>query len=110
MRAYSFRAALDAGLEPREYSDEVPIGTFKAHLDFKIWGESPCLRCFFSNTDGKKISISAYRAKDNPAWYSPKDGSLDMSAPDAAGNFYIITTGINSKGKTAWLTARKLSN
>jgi hypothetical protein len=29
MRAYSFRAALNAGLEPRDYKEEPPIDTLQ---------------------------------------------------------------------------------
>ena len=76
MRAYSFRAAINSGLEPRDYNGEAPVGTFNAHLDFKIWGKLPALRCFFTDENGQKFSLYANKPKTNQSWYSPRDGWL----------------------------------
>ncbi len=48
MRAFTFRQAIDAGYEPREYNKDIKEGTFIPVLDFKIWGNCNNLRCFFS--------------------------------------------------------------
>ena len=105
MRAYSFRGALDAGLEPRDYQEEPPVGIFKAHLDFKIWGNKPILRCFFTDEAGRKFSLFAANPRDGSRRYTPKDGLIDISAPGTDGKCYELTTGLNSKGKTTWLSA-----
>jgi len=107
-RARSFHQALEAGLEPRDYNNASPLGTFRAHLDFKIWCKLPALRCFFTAEDGLKFSLYANRAKANPRWYSPRDGSLDMSDPDATGKWYELATDLNSKGNIAWLSAMEV--
>ena len=108
MRAYSFRGALEAGLEPGAYQAEPPLGSFKARLDFKVWGKTPVLRCFFTDANGRKFSLIATDPKDGSRRYTPKDGILDISAPEATGKWYALTTGVNSKRKTAWLTATEI--
>jgi hypothetical protein len=110
MRAYSFRAALNDGLEPRAYQDELPVGTFKARLDFKIWAKTPVLRCFFTDADGRRFTLIACHPKDGSRRYTPKDGVLDISVPEAAGKWYALTTCLNSKGNTAWLTATEIES
>lgn len=62
-RAFSFRGAIDDGLEPREYRSmlhEEPMEV-EALLDFKIWGKSPCLTCYFRNIrTGEKFCLTAF--------------------------------------------------
>jgi hypothetical protein len=53
-RAFTFRQTIGAGYEAREYNKDIKEGTFIAALDFKIWGNSNNLRCFFSRTNPER--------------------------------------------------------
>ncbi|MBE9599931.1 hypothetical protein [Pedobacter sp. MC2016-24] len=61
-----FNAALDAGLEPRNYTykkEEVPLGNYDARLDFMIWSKNGnAINCFFTVfPSGQLISLSVYK-------------------------------------------------
>lgn len=59
MRELSFAQALNGGFEPREYKADVPVGTITARLDFRMWGKSVNLRCFFTNMKtSERFSLS----------------------------------------------------
>lgn len=51
MRPLSFAQALNLGLQPREYGTSVPEGEYIARLDFRIWGNSVNLHCFFTHME-----------------------------------------------------------
>lgn len=62
-RGFSFQATVENGFEPSDYRsllhDESPM-TAEALLDFKVWGKSPNLTCFFRNIrTGEKFRLSA---------------------------------------------------
>lgn len=61
-----FFPALEAGYEPKNYSyykEDVPIGNYKAKLDFMLWSKTyVAINCFFTILDSKKkISLSVYK-------------------------------------------------
>ena len=62
-RAYSFTGAIEYGLEPKAYRSrlhEEPMSS-EALLDFKVWGKSPNLTCFFQNIrTGEKFRLSTF--------------------------------------------------
>lgn len=78
---YSFKGAIEAGLNPKEYKygkDVVPIGTFEAVLDFKIWayGDMPAVTCYFTMAGGEKVRVNVFRNKEEE--YIPGQGSVNL--------------------------------
>ena len=49
MRAYSYREAVESGLEPQEYGFAKEEMTAEAVLHFKVWGKKWNLQCYFQN-------------------------------------------------------------
>ncbi|NQX38413.1 hypothetical protein SAMN05421820_101433 [Pedobacter steynii] len=61
-----FFPALEAGYEPKNYSyykEDVPLGSYKAKLDFMLWSKTyMAVNCFFTIIKSqKKISLSVYK-------------------------------------------------
>ncbi len=106
-RGYSFRGAIEYGLEPREYKSmlhEEPMQA-EAVLDFKIWGKSPCLTCYFRNIrTGEKFCLTAFDNK-RASRYTPRDNDLDFSEVGIEHGLYVVTTVAKKKGGSAWGTA-----
>ena len=109
-RAFSFRGAIDDGLEPREYRSmlhEEPMEA-EAVLDFKIWGKSPCLTCYFRNIrTGEKFCLTAFDNKRSTR-YTPRDNEIDFSEPGIEHGLYHVRTVKTKKGTSAWATAKLL--
>ena len=109
-RAFSFRGAIDDGLEPREYRSmlhEEPMEA-EALLDFKIWGKSPCLTCYFRNIrTGEKFCLTAFDNK-RASRYTPRDNEIDFSEPGIEHGLYHVRTVKTKKGTSAWATAKLL--
>ena len=109
-RAFSFRGAIDDGLEPREYRSmlrEEPMEV-EALLDFKIWGKSPCLTCYFRNIrTGEKFCLTAFDNKRSTR-YTPRDNEIDFSEPGIEHGLYLVRTVKTKKGTSAWATAKLL--
>ena len=111
MRAFTFRQAIDAGYEPREYNENVKEGTLIAVLDFKIWGKSNNLRCSFSTyKSGEKFSLSAYRMYRGKIYdgYLPEDLLVDFSEPGIEGNTFLLEIRRGKRGKLCWKRAEPL--
>lgn len=105
MRAYSFRQAIDAGLEPRSYADPVPEGVSLARLEFKMWGKHASLRCFFTDLrTGAKFTLPAFRHYQGQyiGKYSPRDLDIDFSEPGIEGNVYEIVVDRGPRGGLRW--------
>lgn len=121
MKALSFTQALSLGFQPREYSTSVPEGEFVARLDFRMWGKSVNLRCFFTHMEtGGKFSLAAYRShfgkehfvqrqdgKTHNA-YTPEDGSFDFNDGDLDGRRFRLLTRQGVRGKIVWSSAELL--
>lgn len=109
-RGYSFRGAIEYGLEPREYKSmlhEEPMQA-EAVLDFKIWGKSPCLTCYFRNIrTGEKFCLTAFDNK-RASRYTPRDNEIDFSEPGIEHGLYHVRTVKTKKGTSAWATAKLL--
>ena len=104
MRALTYEQAVEQGLEPRSYAYEPVIGEFEAVLDFKVWGKSVNLQCFFTvPATGERFRVSAFR--DEAKRYTPRDGVIDFSEPGIEGSLYRLQVGHNAKGNPAWLAA-----
>ena len=122
MKTLSFAQALNLGLQPREYGTFVSEGEFTALLNFRIWGKSVNLRCFFIHMEtGEKFSLSAYRShfgkehvvqrpdgKSHSA-YTPEDGIFDFSVGDIDGKLFRLSMRLGARGKIIWSSAELLS-
>ena len=109
-RGYSFRGAIEYGLEPREYRSmlhEEPMEV-EALLDFKIWGKSPCLTCYFRNIrTGEKFCLTAFD-NNRSTRYTPRDNEIDFSEQGIEHGLYLLRTVKTKKGTSAWATAKLL--
>lgn len=99
-RAYSFKGAVEYGFNPALYMSmwrHRPM-TAEATLDFKIWGKSPCLTCYFRNIRTReKFCLTAF---DNTGdgRFTPRDNSIDFSDPKIEDGLYLVTTAGTKKG------------
>ena len=109
-RAYSFTGAIEYGLEPRAYRSmlhEEPMEA-EALLDFKIWGKSPCLTCYFRNIrTGEKFCLTAFD-NNRSTRYTPRDNEIDFSEQGIEHGLYHVRTVKTKKGTSAWATAKLL--
>ncbi|SMF44367.1 hypothetical protein [Desulfovibrio gilichinskyi] len=64
-----------------------PPGKDLAELQFKIWGEYPCLHYFFKTQEGDKIRLASFR-DENTGKYS-RDLEIDFSEPGIEFNTYL---------------------
>lgn len=107
MRAYSYRDAVELGLEPQEYSFAKEAMTTEALLDFKVWGKKWNLQCYFQNIrTGEKFILNAFCGSTKQ--YTPRDKSIDFSEPGIENGLYQVTTAPNSKDKIIWESATLL--
>ena len=80
----------------------------EAILEFKVWGKSPCLGCYFRNiADGGKFVLYAYDNAHNRR-YTPRDGVIDFSEAGIENGLYRIVTRKTRTGKTTWQSAALL--
>ncbi|MEB0223607.1 hypothetical protein [Pseudomonas sp. 10S4] len=110
-RAWSYNAAVEAGLEPRSYAyTDIPEGTWAARLDFKVWSNKTAgghLVCYFTSlVDDCRYRLSVFRPRQ-PAgrFYTPKDGGIDFSQPGLDGQTFLVDVGRTAKGDVSWLGA-----
>ena len=107
MRAYSYRDAVELGLEPQEYTFINEAMTAEAVLHFKVWGKKWNLQCYFQNIrTGEQFILSAFCGSTKQ--YTSRDKGIDFSEPDIENSLYQVTTAPNSKGKIAWESATLL--
>lgn len=112
LRGWSYKGALEAGLELKSYSwEDVPTGTWLARLDFKVWSNKTSagsLGCYFTSlADGRQYLLSAFRPYRSTARiYTPTDGSIDFSSRGLDGQIFLLETGKGANGKTKWLSAK----
>jgi len=105
-RALSFGVVKDEGLFD-EYASRPPVGEWKGKLIVKAWGKSVNVICFFEDIDsGEKYWLSAFRTQGG---YTPQDKKIDFSEAGIDGRVYLLETGLNSKGRPAWLRAEELN-
>ena len=122
MGVLSLAQALSSGFEPRDYDAAAPVGEVTARLDFRMWGKSINLRCFFTNLEsGEKFSLPAFRShrgehhytlrdsgKERSA-YTPEDGSIDFTHGEYDGKLFRLTTRQGMRGGVLWASAEILS-
>lgn len=121
MGVLSFADVVKSGLEPRKYDAAVPVGELIARLDFRMWGKSVNLRCFFTNLEsGEKFSLSAFRThrgehhytlrasgKEISA-YTPEDGVIDFAYGEYDGKLFRLVTRQGKRGGVLWASAEML--
>ena len=107
-RGMSYTSAIKSGLRPYEYTSVVAASCREAVLDFKIWGKTPCLGCYFRDiATGEKFALYAH-GDSHSSRYTPRDGGVDFSQVGIEGNVYYLVTHITRRGKTGWQSARLL--
>tara|TARA_B100000614_G_C14550499_1_gene493795 strand:+ start:1300 stop:1632 length:333 start_codon:yes stop_codon:yes gene_type:complete len=110
MRGHSFSSAIESGLEPRDYEqNDIREGEYVGVLDFKIWGKSPCLHCYFTLTNGDKIKLTTFKPrKSSENIYTAQDGAFDFSAEGIEGRSFKLVVGISAKKRVAFRSAEQL--
>ena len=104
----SFTSAIRSGLRPYEYKSVIEASCLEAILDFKIWGKTPCLGCYFRDiSTGKKFVLYAHDDCHSHR-YTPKDKEFDFSQSGIEGSLFYLVTRKTRTGKTLWQNARLL--
>ena len=104
MRAYSYRDAVELGLEPQRYNFANEEMTAEAILHFKVWGKKRNLQCYFQNIRTAELFIlSAFCTSSEQ--YTPRDKGIDFSVPGNEWGLYKVITAPNSKGRITWESA-----
>lgn len=99
VRAYSYKSAVENGLNPRTYKVPDEPMDAKAILEFKGY--------FRNIADGGKFVLYAYdNAHDRR--YTPRDGVIDFSEAGIENGLYRIVTRKTRTGKTTWQSAALL--
>jgi len=94
----SWAQAIEQGFEPRNYSykkEDIPTGTYKANLDFKIWAKADSgITCYFTVAEtNQKIILTVYRDRTTKEYLL---GNIDFRSVKT-NQEHLITTALNSK-------------
>ncbi|WP_165071260.1 hypothetical protein [Desulfovibrio sp. ZJ200] len=101
IRGLSFISAIKSGLRPYEYKSVIEASCMEAILDFKIWGKTPCLGCYFRDiSTGKKFVLYAHDDCHSRR-YTPKDKEFDFSQSGMEGGLFYLVTRKTRTGKTS---------
>jgi hypothetical protein len=106
-RAETYANALELGLADYAWQD-VPIGAWRARLDFKAWGKGSGLSlicCFTALDSGAKYRLTAYPGAPKDRRYAPRDRGIDFSEPGIEGRVYDVGIAVSRNGTPAWHTA-----
>ncbi len=99
--------ALELGLADYAWQD-VPIGKWRARLDFKAWGKGSGLSlicCFTMLDSGARYRLTAYPGALKDRRYAPRDRGIDFSEPGIEGLVYDVEIAVSRNGTPAWHTA-----
>lgn len=102
-----FFPALEAGYQPKNYSyykEDVPLGTYKAKLNFMLWSKTHmAVNCFFTIVGSqKKISLSVYKKPGEDGAYLA--GELEVRFLPF-GSTLQLTVEANQNGKPVLIEA-----
>lgn len=102
-----FFPALEAGYEPKNYSyykEDVPLGSYKAKLDFMLWSKTyMAVNCFFTIVKSqKKISLSVYKKPGEDGLYLAGELEVRFVPFDA---ILHLTVDANQNGKPVLVDA-----
>lgn len=107
IRVIDYEEALNWGLVPESYSQNIPTGSHILKLIFKTWGKNCALNCFFESiSDGKKYRISLFTSPKNPYCYTARDNLIDFSESGNLENIYQIAIKQSPKGYPIMLSAK----
>lgn len=109
-RGLTYDMALREGFEPKDYVwENIPEGTWRARLDFKIWSNKSMaghLVCYMTSLeDSRRYRLSAFRQGNGTTRYTPKDGGIDFSEKGLKGRIFVVTTVSTLKGGSTWVAA-----
>lgn len=108
IRGLSYTSAIRSGLRPYEYRSLIEASCIEAILDFKIWGKTPCLGCYFRDiSTGEKFVLYAHDDCHSRR-YTPKDRVFDFSQSSIEGCLFYLVTRKTRTGKTSWQNAKLL--
>ncbi len=101
----SWHVALERGCEPRLYpyaTAHVPLGTYEAVLDFKIWAKKAMAICcyFTQKATGIQFQLTVYRRQKDKL-YRLEEGNVDFRVCPV-NSVYIITVTRNGKQQVAF--------
>jgi hypothetical protein len=101
--------AVALGFDPNSYERfQLPRGTWVGRLDFKIFGQSRNLLCYFTDVaTGRRYVLSAWiRIELRSRMYCARDGVIDFSQPATEGLVYDLETNRTRAGGPAWNKAQ----
>lgn len=106
MTTESRSQAEERGFNPSDYLfSPLPEGEWEGVLDAKIWGKSSNLNCYFTADDGRKYVLCAFSSRDSRYMYGPSDYGINFKL-EPNGRRYCLITGVNSRGKPKWNSAK----
>jgi hypothetical protein len=102
---YDFANELDL------YEFTPPAGEWIGKLNAKSWGKSMSVICYFEDVStGALHRLTAFRSRNNPSIYTPRDGNVDFSEAGIEGRIYILNSGLSSKETPCWHSASQVLN
>ena len=108
IRGLSYASAIRSGLRPYEYKSVVETSCMEAILDFKIWGKTPCLGCYFRDIPTREKFVLYAHDDCHSHRYTPKDKEFDFSQSGIEGSLFYLVTRKTRTGKTSWQNAKLL--
>lgn len=103
----SWGKAIAAGWQPGHYhyaAESVPVGTYEAILDFKIWAKKVmAINCYFTvKRTGQKIQLTVYCQQTGR--YMLPGGAIDFTTCPIQ-TFYLIEVRADQKKKIRFIQA-----
>jgi hypothetical protein len=107
---FSFRVAINKGLEPRLYTYDpvqIPLGVMDARLDFKTWSKRIiAINCYFTKMDtGDKFVVTVY-CHNKTGRYMLSGSTVDFGQCPVNWLYRINVATIERKGKRTILLVK----
>lgn len=91
------------------YTGTLPEGRYTLQLDYKAWGKSVSLWCYFTEVDsGMKVAINCFRSRKDNKTYGPQDDSIDFAVAGNQGMLFDAYITLGKKGYMNLKTATSL--
>lgn len=95
------------------YSDTVSEGTYQVRLDYKAWGKTCSLWCYFtvvgSSAKDARLAVNCFRSWIIERTYGPRDSSVDFSIKGNEGTIYEVDVTLSKSGFMNLKTAKVVS-
>lgn len=106
-KVYTWKEANDIGFIRTEFSS-AEAGSFIGTLVFKIWGDTnkPCIYCYFTTDDGKKLKLTAFWQSDT-GFYGYYKSDIDFKTI-LLGTKWDNRVTLNKKGNPKWILANEV--